>query len=254
MLNFQHGIMRLDGRKALITGAARGLGKAIALELAELGADIAINDIMESEEAEALRKEIESKGRKAVFIKADISKADEAKNLVDKAIEELGKVDLLINNAGITRDNLLLRMSEEDFDAVIDVNLKGVFNVTKAALRPMLKTKNASIVNISSIVGISGNPGQVNYSASKAGVIGFTKSLSKEISKKNVRVNAVAPGFIETDMTDKLPEELIENYKNSIPMGRLGNVQDVANAVAFLCSDRASYITGQVLVVDGGMI
>lgn len=254
MLSFQHGFMRLDGRKALITGAARGLGKAIALELAELGADIAINDIMESEEAEALRKEIESKGRKAVFIKADISKADEAKNLVDKAIEELGKVDLLINNAGITRDNLLLRMSEEDFDAVIDVNLKGVFNVTKAALRPMLKTKNASIVNISSIVGISGNPGQVNYSASKAGVIGFTKSLSKEISKKNVRVNAVAPGFIETDMTDKLPEELIENYKNSIPMGRLGNVQDVANAVAFLCSDRASYITGQVLVVDGGMI
>ena len=246
--------MNLEGKKALITGASRGLGRAIALKLADLGADIVINDIGNEDGAKVLIKEIESKGRKAVFVKADISDFEQAKSLVDRSLEEFEIIDIVVNNAGITRDNLLLRMTEEDFDSVIDVNLKGVFNITKSILRPILKTRNASIINISSIVGISGNAGQANYSASKAGVIGFTKSLAKEIAKKNVRVNAVAPGFIETDMTEKLSDEIIEKYKSSIPLGRLGNVEDVANAVAFLASDSSSYITGQVIVVDGGMI
>ncbi|MDO5707692.1 MAG: 3-oxoacyl-[acyl-carrier-protein] reductase [Andreesenia angusta] len=246
--------MNLIGKKALITGASRGLGKAIAIKLAELGADIVINDIGNEEEAESVVKEIESLGRNSLFIKADISDFEQAKELVDNALKEIGSIDIVVNNAGITRDNLLLRMSEEDFDSVIDVNLKGVFNITKSILRPILKTRNASIINISSIVGISGNAGQTNYSASKAGVIGFTKSLAKEIAKKNIRVNAIAPGFIETDMTEKLSDDIIESYKSSIPLGRLGTADDIANTVAFLASDISSYITGQVIVVDGGMI
>lgn len=245
--------MNLEGKKALVTGGSRGLGKAIALKLASLGADVVINYTSNEAKAEEVKNEIESLGRKSEIIKADISKFDEAKELVEKSIDFLGQIDILVNNAGITRDNLILRMSEEDFDSVIDVNLKGVFNVTKSASRPMLKTKNASIINISSVVGVAGNAGQTNYSASKAGVIGFTKSLAKEIAKKNVRVNAIAPGFIETDMTDKLTEEVIDEYKKVIPLGHLGKAEDIANAVAFLASDMSSYITGQVLIVDGGM-
>lgn len=245
--------LNLEGKVSLITGGARGLGKAIALKLASLGSDIVINDIGGEEFANEVKAEIESMGRKAIFIKADISKFDEAKSLVEQSIESFGKVDVLVNNAGITRDNLIMRMSEEDFDAVINVNLKGTFNVTKSVIRSMLKTKDCSIINISSVVGVAGNAGQTNYAASKAGVIGFTKSLAKEVAKKNVRVNAVAPGFIETDMTDKLSDEIMEEYKKSIPLGKLGSPEDVSNTVAFLASDMSKYITGQVIVVDGGL-
>lgn len=245
--------LSLEGKVSLVTGGARGLGKSIALKLASLGSDVVINDIGGDESAMETISEIESMGRKAVYIKADISKFEEAKSLVEQSVEQLGKIDVLVNNAGITRDNLIMRMSEEDFDAVINVNLKGTFNVSKAAIRGMLKTKNCSIINVSSVVGVAGNAGQTNYAASKAGVIGFTKSLAKEVAKKNVRVNAVAPGFIETDMTDKLPEEIIEGYKQNIPLGSLGSPEDVSNTVAFLASDMSKYITGQVIVVDGGL-
>jgi 3-oxoacyl-[acyl-carrier protein] reductase len=245
--------LNLEGKVALITGGARGLGKSIALKLASLGADIIINDIGNEESAKEIIKNAEEFGVKAEFIKADISKFEEAKSLIDKSIESFGKIDILINNAGITRDNLIMRMSEEDFDSVIDVNLKGTFNTSKAVIRSMLKNKNCSIINVSSVVGVAGNAGQTNYAASKAGVIGFTKSLAKEVAKKNVRVNAVAPGFIETDMTDKLSEEMIEDYKKNIPLGKLGEPDDVANVVAFLASDMSKYITGQVIVVDGGL-
>ena len=245
--------LSLEGKVSLVTGGARGLGKSIALKLASLGSDVVINDIGGDEFARETVSEIESMGRKAVFIKADISKFEEAKSLVEQSVEQFGKIDVLVNNAGITRDNLIMRMSEEDFDAVINVNLKGTFNVSKAAIRGMLKTKNCSIINVSSVVGVAGNAGQTNYAASKAGVIGFTKSLAKEVAKKNVRVNAVAPGFIETDMTDKLPEEIIEGYKQNIPLGSLGSPEDVSNTVAFLASDMSKYITGQVIVVDGGL-
>lgn len=245
--------LSLEGKVSLVTGGARGLGKSIALKLASLGSDVVINDIGGEESARETVAEIESMGRKAAFVKADISKLDEAKSLVEQAVEQFGKIDVLVNNAGITRDNLIMRMSEEDFDAVINVNLKGTFNVSKAAIRGMLKTKNCSIINVSSVVGVAGNAGQTNYAASKAGVIGFTKSLAKEVAKKNVRVNAVAPGFIETDMTDKLSEEVIEGYKQNIPLGSLGSPEDVSNTVAFLASDMSKYITGQVIVVDGGL-
>lgn len=245
--------LSLEGKVSLVTGGARGLGKSIALKLASLGSDVIINDIGGEESAMETVSEIESMGRKAVYIKADISKFEEAKSLVEQSVEQLGKIDVLVNNAGITRDNLIMRMSEEDFDAVINVNLKGTFNVSKAAIRGMLKTKNCSIINVSSVVGVAGNAGQTNYAASKAGVIGFTKSLAKEVAKKNVRVNAVAPGFIETDMTDKLSEEIIEGYKQNIPLGSLGSPEDVSNTVAFLASDMSKYITGQVIVVDGGL-
>ncbi|OHW62672.1 3-oxoacyl-[acyl-carrier-protein] reductase FabG [Andreesenia angusta] len=245
--------LSLEGKVSLVTGGARGLGKSIALKLASLGSDVVINDIGGEESAMETISEIESMGRKAVYIKADISKFEEAKSLVEQSVEQIGKIDVLVNNAGITRDNLIMRMSEEDFDAVINVNLKGTFNVSKAAIRGMLKTKNCSIINVSSVVGVAGNAGQTNYAASKAGVIGFTKSLAKEVAKKNVRVNAVAPGFIETDMTDKLPEEIIEGYKQNIPLGSLGSPEDVSNTVAFLASDMSKYITGQVIVVDGGL-
>lgn len=245
--------MNLEGKIALVTGGSRGLGKAIALKLASLGADVVINYTSSGEEAEKVRAEIENMGRKSLSIRADVSKFDEAKNLVDSTIGEFGRIDILVNNAGITRDNLLLRMTEEDFDKVIDVNLKGTFNVTKSAIRKMLKGSGCSIINISSVVGVAGNAGQCNYAASKAGVIGLTKSLAKEVAKKNVRVNAIAPGFIATDMTDKLAEETIEEYKASIPLGKLGEPDDISNAVAFLASDMSKYITGQVLVIDGGL-
>lgn len=245
--------MNLEGKVALVTGGSRGLGKAIALKLASLGADIIINYTSNSSKAEEVKKEIEALGRRAEIIQADISDFNKAKELVEAGLEMFGHIDVLVNNAGITKDNLILRMSEEDFDSVINVNLKGAFNVTKAAIRSMLKTKDCSIINISSVVGVAGNPGQTNYAASKAGLIGFTKALAKEVAKKNVRVNAVAPGFIDTDMTGKLPEETVEEYKKNIPLGKLGEAEDIANAVAFFATDMSKYITGQVLVVDGGL-
>lgn len=246
--------MRLDGKVALVTGGSRGIGKAIALKLAGLGADIIINYSSNEKLAHEVIEEINRLGRTAIAIKADVSKLDDAEKLIDESIKQFNKVDILVNNAGVTKDNLLMRMSEEDWDKVLNINLKGVFNVTKSVIRSMIKQKSGSIINITSVVGISGNAGQCNYSASKAGVIGFTKSLAKEVAKKGVRVNAIAPGFIETEMTDKLSDKVKDEYIKSIPLNRLGQPDDIANVVAFLASDMSSYITGQVLVVDGGML
>lgn len=245
--------MDLLGKVALITGGSRGIGKSIALKLASLGADIVINYSSNEAKAEEVVNEIKALGRNALAIKANVSLLEDAKNLVEKSVDKFEKVDILVNNAGVTRDNLLMRMSEEEWDTVFEVNLKGTFNVTKSLIRSMIKQKNCSIINIASVVGITGNAGQCNYAASKAGIIGFTKSLAKEVAKKNVRVNAVAPGFIETDMTDKLSDKVKEEYQDNIPLQRLGKPEDIANAVAFLASDMSNYITGQVLVVDGGM-
>lgn len=252
--------MKLENKTALITGGSRGLGKAIAIKFAEMGADIVINYACSEEnlekglkEAEETKKEIEEIGRKAIIIRADISDFEEAKRLVDEAVEEFGNINILVNNAGITRDKLIMKMTEEDFDSVINVNLKGTFNVTKSLIRGMLKTKDCSIINISSVVGVAGNPGQTNYAASKAGINGFTKALAKEVAKKNIRVNSIAPGFIQTDMTDKLSEDIIDEYKRNIPLGRLGSPEDVANVAGFLASEDSKYITGQVLIVDGGL-
>lgn len=245
--------MDLLGKVALITGGSRGIGKSIALKLAALGADIVINYSSNEAKAEEVVNEIKALGRNAMAIKANVSLLEDAKNLVEKLVDKFEKIDILVNNAGVTRDNLLMRMSEEEWDTVFEVNLKGTFNVTKSLIRNMIKQKNCSIINIASVVGITGNAGQCNYAASKAGIIGFTKSLAKEVAKKNIRVNAVAPGFIETDMTDKLSDKVKEEYQNNIPLQRLGKPEDIANAVAFLASDMSNYITGQVLVVDGGM-
>ncbi len=246
--------MDLNGKVALVTGGSRGIGKAIALKLASLGADIIINYSSSDVKANEVVEEVKSMGKEALAIKANVAKMDDAKNLIEKSIEKFQKVDILVNNAGVTRDNLLMRMTEEEWDTVFSVNMKGAFNVTKSLIRNMIKKKNCSIINIASVVGITGNAGQCNYSASKAGIIGFTKSLAKEVAKKNVRVNAVAPGFIESDMTDKLSDKVKEEYMKNIPLQRLGKPEDIANTVAFLASDMSSYITGQVLVVDGGMI
>lgn len=240
----------LKDKVALVTGGSRGIGKAVVLKLASLGADIAVVDINFDE---SLKQEIELLGRKAILLKADVSKLEETDNVVSKVLKEFNKVDILVNNAGITRDNLLMRMSEEDWDSVIDVNLKGSFNMSKSLIRSMLKNKNCSIINMASVVGVAGNAGQCNYAASKAGLIGFTKSLAKEVAKKDIRVNAIAPGFIKSDMTDKLSDKIIEEYLSAIPLGKLGDIEDIANAVAFLASDMSRYITGQVLVVDGGL-
>ncbi|AFS78640.1 3-oxoacyl-[acyl-carrier-protein] reductase FabG [Gottschalkia acidurici 9a] len=243
-------MISLKDKVALVTGGSRGIGKAVALKLASLGADIAIVDINTSEQ---VVEEIEKLGRKAISLKADVSKMEETNEVVSEVLKEFGKVDILVNNAGITRDNLLMKMSEEDWDSVMNINLKGSFNMTKSLIRPMLKQKICSIINMASVVGVAGNAGQCNYSASKAGLIGFTKSLAKEVAKKNIRVNAVAPGFIKSDMTDKLDDKIIEGYLANIPLGRLGDIEDIADTVAFLASDMSKYITGQVLVVDGGL-
>ena len=243
-------MINLKGKVSLITGGSRGIGRGIALKLASLGSDIVLVDISASDET---KKEIEELGRKVISLKADVSKMDETSEVVSKVLKEFEKVDILVNNAGITRDNLLMKMSEEDWDSVLDINLKGSFNMSKSLIRSMLKQKNASIINMASVVGVAGNAGQCNYAASKAGLIGFTKSLAKEVAKKNIRVNAVAPGFIKSDMTDKLSEKVIEGYLSNIPLGKLGSIDDISNTVAFLASDMSKYMTGQVLVVDGGL-
>lgn len=247
--------MGLSGKVALITGSARGIGKAIALELAHHGAKIVINDILEKNEIDITSEEIKKSGNIAIGIKADVTVFDEVNRMVKEIISKFGKIDILVNNAGITRDSLLIRMKEEDWDAVIRINLKGTFNCSKVVAKYMMKQKSTDkIVNISSVIGLVGNIGQVNYSASKAGIIGLTKSMAKELALRNINVNAVAPGFIDTDMTKKLSEKIIQNLKQNIPLKRLGTVEDIAKVVYFLVSDSANYITGQVINVDGGMV
>lgn len=239
---------------ALVTGATRGIGKEIALTLAENGFNIALNYRKESEELESLKKEIESKNVKCLAVCGDVSNYEQVENFVKEIISEFGRIDVLVNNAGITKDMLLMRMKKEDFESVIDVNLVGTFNVTKNVIPYMMKARNGKIVNISSVVGISGNAGQTNYSASKAGIIGFTKSLAKEVASRNINVNAVAPGFIQTDMTNVLKDEIKEEISKNIPLKRMGTARDVANLVSFLVSENSNYITGQIINVDGGML
>ena len=241
---------------AFVTGATRGIGKEIAITLAKEGYDIAVNYRSENEDLTAVINEIESvrAGTKCFTVKADISNFEECESAVKAIIDNFGKIDVLVNNAGITKDTLLLRMKKEDFDSVVDVNLGGTFNVTKNVATYMLKAKSGRIINVSSVVGISGNAGQCNYAASKAGVIGFTKSLAKELASRNILVNAIAPGFIETAMTDVLSDEVKSEIAKTIPLKRMGKVQDVANVVKFLASEDSSYITGQVINIDGGML
>lgn len=244
----------LKGKTAIVTGASRGIGKATALKLASLGANIVLNYRSNEEEASKVEEEIKALGVETIMVKADISKMDEVENMISTAKEKFGTIDIMVNNAGITKDTLIMRMKEEDFDSVINVNLKGVFNCLKCITPIMMKQKSGKIINLSSVVGITGNAGQVNYAASKAGVIGMTKSLAKEIGSRGINVNAVAPGFIETDMTDVLGEKAKDEYKKGIPLRKLGKPEDVANVIAFLASDAADYVTGQVIHVDGGMV
>ena len=239
---------------ALITGATRGIGKQIAITLAKQGYNIALNYRKENEELENTKKEIEEIGVQVLAVKGDVANFEECENFVKQIIERFGQIDVLVNNAGITKDMLLMRMKKEDFEQVIDTNLVGTFNVTKNVVPYMMKARSGRIINISSVVGISGNAGQTNYSASKAGIIGFTKSLAKEIASRNIFVNAVAPGFIETNMTDVLKDDVKQEIAKNIPLKRMGTAQDVANVVKFLASDDSSYITGQVINVDGGML
>lgn len=239
---------------ALITGATRGIGKQIAITLAKQGYNIALNYRKENEELENTKKKIEKIGVQVLAVKGDVANFENCENFVKQVIERFGQIDVLVNNAGITKDMLLMRMKKEDFEQVIDTNLVGTFNVTKNVVPYMMKARSGRIINISSVVGISGNAGQTNYSASKAGIIGFTKSLAKEIASRNILVNAVAPGFIETNMTDVLKDDVKQEIAKNIPLKRMGTTQDVANVVKFLASDDSSYITGQVINVDGGML
>ncbi len=244
----------LEGKVVLITGASRGIGKSIAQKCVEEGAKVAFTYLSSEEKANALAAELSQNGGEVVGFKSNAGIFDEAQKLVDAVIEKFGQIDVLVNNAGITRDNLLMRMSEEQWDEVIDVNLKSVFNLTKAVQRPMLKARKGSIINMSSVVGVSGNAGQANYAASKAGMIGFTKSIAQELGSRNIRCNAIAPGFIETEMTASLDEKVVQEWNNSIPLKRGGKTEDVANVVVFLGSDMSAYVTGQTINVCGGML
>jgi len=245
----------LTGKAALVTGGSRGLGRAIALQLASLGARVAVNYHANAEAARAVVDAINTQAKgDGLALQGDVSKSEDAQKVVKGTTDAFGRLDILVNNAGTTRDNLLALMKEEDWDFIISTNLKSVFNVSKAALRPMLRQKYGRIVNISSVAGVAGNPGQANYSAAKAGMIGFTKSMAKEYGSKNITVNAIAPGFIQTDLTSALPQQIKDQMIKMTPLGRFGTVEDVAGVVAFFASDAAAYITGQVLRVDGGLM
>lgn len=244
----------LKGKTAVITGASRGIGKGIALCFAQHGANIAFSYLSSDEKARVLETELEAFGIKAKGFKSDASDFASAQKLADQVMESFGSIDVLVNNAGITKDTLLMRMTEEDFDRVMEINLKSIFNLTKAVLRPMLKQRSGSIINMSSVVGVKGNAGQANYSASKAGIIGFTKSTALELGSRNIRCNAIAPGFIETEMTAALDENVVQGWRDSIPLKRGGSPEDVANATLFLASDMSAYVSGQVLNVCGGML
>lgn len=247
-------MINLNEKVALVTGGSRGIGAAIIKKLASQGATVVINYLFDEEEALDLLKEVEVDGGKGMIVKGDVSDFESTKEMLEAVYAEYGRLDVLVNNAGITKDSLMMRMSEADFDAVINVNLKGTWNTIKHSTKKFMKQRSGSIINISSVVGLMGNPGQVNYVASKAAVIGMTKTLSKEFGPRGVTVNAIAPGFIQTAMTDVLPEEVKEAMLQSIPLNVFGNPEDIANAVAFLASDEARYITGQVISVNGGMI
>jgi 3-oxoacyl-[acyl-carrier protein] reductase len=247
-------IKLLNGTNALITGASRGIGRGIALVLAQHGANVAFTYLSSPEKALELEKELQSMGVKAKGYKSDASEFSAADQLITNILTDFGSLEVVVNNAGITRDNLLMRMSEDQFDEVIRTNLKSAFNITKACQKPLLKARKGSIINISSVVGVKGNAGQANYAASKAGMIGFTKSIALELGSRNIRCNAIAPGFIETEMTAALAPDMVQQWRDQIPLKRGGTPEDVAQAVVFLASDMSSYITGQVLNVDGGML
>ena len=246
--------MLLDGKVALVTGASRGIGRAVALKLASEGAKVAINYAGSQGKAEEVKAEIEKMGGEAILVQANVADKDAVEQMVNTVVEAFGTIDILVNNAGITRDGLLARMKDEDFEAVVDTNLKGVFYCTKAVAKLMMKKRSGRIVNMASVVGLTGNAGQTNYAASKAGVIGFSKSAAKELASRGITVNMVAPGFIATDMTDAMNEKAKEAVLGTIPLKREGQPEDVANAVLFLVSENASYITGQIVNVDGGMV
>jgi len=244
----------LEGKTAIITGATRGIGRGIALTYAKQGANVAFTYSSSEAAALVLEKELISLGVQAKSYKSNAADFNEAQKLTDEVLETFGTIDILVNNAGITKDNLLMRMTEADFDQVMDVNLKSVFNMTKAVQRTMLKNRNGVIINMSSVVGVKGNAGQANYAASKAGIVGFSKSVALELGSRNIRCNVIAPGFIETEMTEKLGEEVVKGWTEAIPLKRGGTPEDIANACVFLASDMATYITGQVINVDGGML
>lgn len=246
--------MLLEGKVALITGGSRGIGRATALLLAEQGADIVINYAGNKKAADEVCEAVKSIGRKVLAIQADVSKSDDVQKMVDEVVKEFSRIDILVNNAGITKDGLLMRMKDEDWSSVIDINLTGVYNCSKAVTKPMMKQRSGSIINMSSVVGVNGNVGQANYAAAKAGIIGFSKALAKELASRNIRVNAIAPGFIATDMTTDLSDKVKEEMLKTIPLNSLGTAEDVAQAVLFLASDASKYITGQTLHVDGGMV
>jgi len=246
--------MSLKGKTALITGSGRGLGKAIALKLAQMGANIVLNDILTSDSVDSTAKEFMDAGYNVIVTKGDIRNSEDVENMMKKAVDAFGSLDILVNNAGITRDMLMIKMSEKDWEDVISINLTGAFICTKAAAKIMIKQRSGKIINISSVAGVMGNPGQANYSASKAGLIGLTKSTAKELASRNITCNAVAPGLIVSKMTDVLSDKVKENYLNSIPLKRFGTPEDVANVVGFLASDDSNYITGQVIHIDGGLV
>ncbi|HTM97372.1 MAG TPA: 3-oxoacyl-[acyl-carrier-protein] reductase [Pedobacter sp.] len=244
----------LAGKTALITGASKGIGRKIAEKFAEQGANVAFTYLSSVEKGEALEKELQSFGTKVKGYRSDASKFDQAEQLINDIITEFGAIDIVVNNAGITKDGLLMRMSEENWDEVINVNLKSIFNITKAASKPMMKARKGVFINMSSVVGITGNAGQANYAASKAGIVGFTKSIAKELGSRNIRANVVAPGFIRTEMTDVLDPKVVEGWEAGIPLKRAGETEDIANVCVFLASDMSAYVTGQTLSVCGGML